>query len=74
METLTPHTPGQSNVTGNSVNIEDTNMSDSNQNGTYIHNVINKHVHFCVKCCSEYIFHQNENEKKIYSIIFFRKY
>ena len=33
VETLTPQTPGQSNVTGNAVNIEDTQMSDSKQNG-----------------------------------------
>ena len=46
METLTPQTPGQSNVTGNAVNIEDTQMSDSNQNGGYIHNVINRYAHF----------------------------
>ena len=55
METLTPQTPGLSNVIGNSVNIKDTNMSNSNQNCSYLQNVVNIHVHFCVKGCCEYI-------------------
>ena len=55
-ETLTSHTAGESNVIGNAVKIKDTGMSDSNKNHSYIQNVINIHVHFGVKCCSEYIF------------------
>ena len=56
-KTLTPQTAGESNVIGNAVNIKHTGMNDSNKNHSYIHNVINIHVHFGVKCCSKYIFH-----------------
>ena len=56
-ETLTPQTAGESNVIGIAVNIKDAGMSDSNKNHSYIQNVINIHVHFAVKSCSEYIFH-----------------
>ena len=45
METLTCQIPGESNVTGNAVNIED-EMSDSNENSGDIEIVINTHVHF----------------------------
>ena len=46
VETLTCQIPGESNVTGNAVNIED-EMSDSNENNGDIEIVINTHVHFC---------------------------
>ena len=55
METLTSQKRGHWHVIGNSVNIKDTNMSNSNKNCSYMENVVRIHVHFCVKGCHEYI-------------------
>ena len=46
VETLTCQIHGESNVTGNAVNIEDTEMRDSNQNSGDIEIVINTHIYF----------------------------